>query len=234
MNKNSNIAIITARGGSKGLYKKNVCSLAGKPLIAYTIEAAKNSNCFNHIYVTTDCAEIEKISTDFGATIIKRPLELAQDNSSSIDALVHALQQIDNLEQYKTVCLLQPTSPLRCASHIQEATEQFYQSKSTALISVCEAHHSPFKQVFINNKIIKPLYSWDHITQPRQKQQKTYQVNGAIFLIDIKYFLKEKELFAIKGKLQTYVMDLFHSIDIDSQYDLDMAECMILKYHLQK
>ncbi len=225
--KSNNIAIITARGGSKGIPNKNIKLLAGKPLIVYTIEAAKTSRCFNQICVTTDCAEIAQVAQKYNADIIERPKYLAQDNSSSLDVLQHALIEVNALKNNTSVCLLQPTSPFRQAIHIQEALEQFYKTKATALVSICEAKHSPFKQLVIDNDVVRPLFSWKKLTQARQNLKQTYQINGAIYWSDIQYFLHTKDIFGRKTGLQTYAMDELHSIDIDTPFDFSMAEFVL-------
>ena len=134
------LAIIPARGGSKRLPRKNVLDLCGKPLIAYTIEAALKSKYIDKVIVSSDDEEILNISSNFGADIIKRPIDLANDTATTIDAIKHT---IDNFENYDYIVLLQPTSPLRNEKHIDEAIELLEKKKADAVVSVCEMEHSP-------------------------------------------------------------------------------------------
>ena len=126
MYKGKTIGVITARGGSKGIPKKNIKLLNKKPLIAYTIESALSSN-LDAVYVSTDSEEIADISTQYGATVIKRPTSISGDNSTSVDAVVHALELLKSTHiEPDTLMLLQPTSPLRNSQHINQALESFY------------------------------------------------------------------------------------------------------------
>jgi CMP-N,N'-diacetyllegionaminic acid synthase len=134
------LAIIPARGGSKRLPRKNVLDLCAKPLIAYTIEATLKSKYIDKVIVSSDDEEILNISSNFGADIIKRPIDLANDTATTFDAIKHT---IDNFEKYDYVVLLQPTSPLRNQKHIDEAIELLEIKKADAIVSVCEMDHSP-------------------------------------------------------------------------------------------
>jgi CMP-N,N'-diacetyllegionaminic acid synthase len=134
------LAIIPARGGSKRLPRKNILNLAGKPLIAWSIEAGLNSEYIDKVIVTSDDDEILEISRKFGADIIKRPDELANDTATTFDAIKHT---IDNCEKYDYIVLLQPTSPLRNEKYIDDAIELLESKKADAIISVCEMDHSP-------------------------------------------------------------------------------------------
>ena len=219
-------AIITARGGSKGLPKKNILDLHGKPLIAHTIHAAQKSNSFHHIVVSTECDEIKLISSRYGADIIDRPLELAGDHSSSLDVIEHTLNQ---LKQKKNLTnhfvLLQPTSPLRGSSHIREAIEIFEDTNSNSLASITKSKHPIQKNVYFENSQIKPVFDWNCLTKPRQALQPTYQINGAIYIAKSDLFLKEKNLFI--PPLTGYEMSEEHSIDIDSYEDFLHANYLL-------
>ena len=134
------LAIIPARGGSKRLPRKNVLDLCGKPLIAYTIEAALKSKYIDKVIVSSDDEEILNISSNFGADIIKRPIDLANDTATTFDTIKHT---IDNFEKCDYIVLLQPTSPLRNEKHIDEAIELLKEKNADAVVSVCEMEHSP-------------------------------------------------------------------------------------------
>lgn len=223
MNTKKIVAIITARGGSKGLPRKNVLDLNGKPLIAHTIDAAKESQVFDKIVVTTDDKEIKEISLKFGAEVIDRPAELATDMASSIDVLVHALREL-SVEEFTHFVLLQPTSPLRNREHIREAMDIYNRSNGKSLVSVTEVEHTPYKLLVENEGEITPLFSEKHLTMPRQKLPTTYRINGAIYISEVSAFLKEKNLF--EKPLKIYAMDEMSSVDIDNIDDFNKVSNM--------
>ena len=221
------VAIITARGGSKGLPRKNVLDLNGKPLIAYTIDAAIASNIFSKIIVTTDDEEIKNVSLKYGADVIDRPKILATDTASSLDVIEHALNELtDQEEKFTHFILLQPTSPLRNSIHIQEAWKKYQDEKVNSLVSVCEVEHSPFKMLMEKeNGEIVPLTKLEHLTMSRQKLPKTYLPNGAIYISKVDDFLKNKNLF--EDKLHIYFMNNEVSIDIDDLNDFIFVEKLL-------
>lgn len=212
------VAIITARGGSKGLPRKNVLPLNGKPLIAYTIEAALKSHVFDKVVVTTDDEEIKNVSLAFGAEVIDRPAELATDRASSIDVLVHAIESLKE-EQFTHFMLLQPTSPLRDEYHIREAVALYKEQRGNSLVSVVEEQHPPYKLLVENGAEVIPLFSEKHLTMPRQQLPKTYRINGAIYLANKVLFLSSKNLF--EKPLSIYKMSQQSSMDIDNRDDFE-------------
>ena len=220
---NNYVAIIPARGGSKGLPKKNILDLAGKPLIAHTIEAAINSQCFTDVFVTTDCAEIKKISLQWGAKVIDRPAELATDEASSLDVINHVLSiHAERGELTKFFMLLQPTSPCRDSKHIQEAINKHTLTSSNSLVSLMKSDHSIQKYVYKRKDNIKPVFSWNDLTKPRQELEDTFGINGAIYISTSQDFLEQSNLFL--SPLIGYEMDRKSSIDIDNAEDLYLAE----------
>ncbi len=226
---NNLVAIITARGGSKGLPRKNVLDLNGKPLIAYTINAAKESGIFSKIVVTTDDEEIKNVSIRYGAEVIDRPDHLATDTASSLDVIKHALEELEK-EKHKFThfILLQPTSPLRNAKHIVESWQKFKLRDANSLVSVSEVEHSPYKMLIeTTNGKVEPLTKWGHLTMPRQKLPKAYSPNGAIYINKVNNFLKNKNIF--DKPLIMYNMDLDSSLDIDSEYDFIQVENILNK-----
>lgn len=221
--KNTYTAIITARGGSKGLPKKNILDLVGKPLIAHTIDAALESKCFQQVVVSTDCPEIKSVSFNWNAKVIDRPAELATDMASSLDVINHTIMELKR-ERLLTshFVLLQPTSPLRNAKHIQEAVTKFEESGATSLVSVTEAEHPIQKFFFENDGILEPVFTWEDLTQPRQLLRTSYLINGAIYITDCRQFLKSKNLFL--SPVISYFMDQDVSIDIDRKEDFYRVE----------
>jgi len=216
------VAIITARGGSKGLPRKNVLDLNGMPLIAHTINAAKESNIFSKIIVTTDDEEIKDVSLKYGAEVIDRSYELSTDTASSLDVIAHALEELKKQgSKYEYFILLQPTSPLRNKIHIQEAWEIYIKRKSSSLVSVSEVEHSPFKMLIENGDTIEPFSNWEDLTKPRQQLPKAFLPNGAIYISKVTNFLEDKNLFA--KPFEIYKMTKKENVDIDTNDDLELV-----------
>ncbi|WP_421317934.1 cytidylyltransferase domain-containing protein [Aeromonas veronii] len=226
--KNTYTAIITARGGSKGLPRKNVLDLAGKPMIAHTITAAQESGCFEHVVVTTDCPEIKSVSLSWNAGVIDRPPELATDSASSVDVLHHALSVLkSNGNITSHFVLLQPTSPLRNFKHIQEAIAKFEVSDAASLVSVTEVNHPIQKFLFDNDGVLDPVFSWEALTMPRQSLKPAFLVNGAIYIVGYDRFIKNKNLFA--SPVGSYFMAPAISLDIDGAEDFEYAKKFLLR-----
>ena len=187
------LAVIPARGGSKRLPRKNVLDLNGKPLIAYSIEAGLKSKYIDKVIVTSDDDEILTISERYGADTIKRPDELASDTATTFDAIKHAME---NCERYDYIILLQPTSPLRNEKHIDEAIELLESKNADAVVSVCEMDHSPLWSNTLNDSLSMSDFLKDEVVNKRsQDLEKYYRLNGAIYICNIKKFLKEESFF---------------------------------------
>ena len=223
------LAIIPARGGSKRLPRKNILDLAGKPLIAWTIEAALESKYIDRIVVSTDSKEISSISRKYGADVpFMRPDELATDETTSIDVVLHQLDQLEECnDSYSYVILLQPTSPLRTAENIDESVELLKSRNSDAVISVCKVEHSPLwcNTIPADGSLLNFLD--DSILNKRsQDLNQYYRLNGAIYLCNIKLLKKEKNFF-LKSNSIAYKMNEEQSIDIDSKNDFMCASMQI-------
>lgn len=227
--KNKIISIIPARGGSKGIYKKNIVNLAGKPLIAWTIETAKKSNLIGRVIVTTDDKEIAEVALKYGAEVpFLRPKKLAQDNTPPGPVLKHALEFIYKKEKLKPkiVVWLEPPCPFRTAEEIDEAINMLQaDSKADSLRSVCEPFQNPYKSWVLKGKYLKPLINKNgqalH-TGPRQKTGKVYWQNGAIYLVKYDTIMKKGNFFG--DNILPYFMESSSFIDIDRKEDLDLAE----------
>lgn len=225
MHKNKTfLAIIPARGGSKRLPQKNILNLAGKPLIAWTIEAGLKSKYIDKVIVTSDDKEILSISQQYGTITIKRPNELASDSATTFDAIKHA---IDNAEAYDYIVLLQPTSPLRNTDHINEAIELLMAKQADAVISVCKMDHSPLWSNTLPGDGNMCCFIKDEIKNKRsQDLEKYYRLNGAIYICKTDKLLDEKS-FMLNNNIFAYEMDRKSSVDIDEEMDLKMAENLI-------
>jgi CMP-N,N'-diacetyllegionaminic acid synthase len=213
-------ALIPARGGSKGLPRKNIIDLAGKPLIAYSIEAGLGCTAMGGVYVTTDDAEIASVSVRHGAQHIARPSALATDNASTFVAIEHAIAALaERGEKPEHIVLLQPTSPLRDASHLAEAISAYEAADAPALISVCEEEHHPYKSFRVDGSgRLEPLFDAASLSKPRQELPKIYRQNGAIYIIRTETLLREKS-FYVAGCVP-YVMSAVTSVDVDTAEDL--------------
>ncbi|WP_187647906.1 acylneuraminate cytidylyltransferase family protein [Nitrosophilus labii] len=219
------LAIIPARGGSKRLPNKNILNLAGKPLIVWSIEAAKKSKYIDTTVVSSDSNKILEIARNYDVVTIKRPDYLASDTAKSIDVIKHAIENVN--EKYDYLVLLQPTSPLRNEKHIDEAIELLEQKKADAIISVCEAEHSPLWSNTLPDDLSMNNFLKDEIKNKRsQDLPKFYKINGAIYIYKVERLLKENSFF-IKNNIYAYIMDRKNSVDIDDEVDFKLAEVIL-------
>ncbi|MGJ0359088.1 cytidylyltransferase domain-containing protein [Aliarcobacter cryaerophilus] len=218
------LAIIPARGGSKRLPRKNILDLCGKPLISWSIEAALKSKYVSKVVVSSDDEEILNISSNFGADIIKRPYELANDTATTFDAIKHT---INNLEKYDYIVLLQPTSPLRNEKHIDEAIELLEEKQADAIVSVCEMDHSPlWSNTLPKDGNMRGFLREEILNKRSQDLEKYYRLNGAIYICKTDKLLENKSFF-LKDNIFAYIMDRKSSIDIDEEIDFLFAERVI-------
>lgn len=223
------LAVIPARGGSKGLVGKNIIHLAGKPLIAWSIEAAKASCYAPDVFVSTDDDRIAQVAQQWGApTAYRRPAALASDTATTVDAVLDGLSWL--AEQgltYDAVVLLQPTSPLRTVEHLDAAIAQWLRNPNCSLASVCEPAHPPYlifeEQTDGAWRGLAPLPT----TGRRQDMKQRYaQLNGAIFIQSTQRLMQEKRFFE-PSISQFFFMPSAASIDIDSHLDLAMADYLM-------
>jgi N-acylneuraminate cytidylyltransferase len=213
------VAIIPARGGSKGIPRKNIINFLGKPLIQWSIEAALKSKYITDVVISSDDDEIlNEAKKNNNVLIIKRPIDLAQDNSKTEPVLVHVLESLKDIK-FDFLILLQPTSPLRTFKDIDLAFEKMFDFKANSLISVCELEHHPYKSFKIDDKgYLKGIINNDFPFFPRQELPKTYRANGAIYIIKVKDFIKNKSL--LTDKTIHFKMNQEKSLDIDTLDDL--------------
>ena len=223
------LGIIPARGGSKGLKKKNIKNLAGKPLIYYTIREAKKSKFLTKLVVSTENSEISKIAKKYRIEVIHRPKNLATDSTSSISVILDSLLQLEKLQNYipDIIVLLQPTSPLRKTSDIDKAIRLFLKGNCYSVISVSQIKHPPDWIYKINKKGTLEKYLENKEISSRQDSPELYDLNGAVFVFDKKKFMKTRKI--IEKNSKAYVMSPEHSLDIDSELDLELAELIIKK-----
>ena len=232
MYKGKNIlGLIPARGGSKGLPRKNIKPLLGKPLIAWTIEQALASKYLDRVVVSTDDKEIADISKKYGAEVpFMRPKELAEDNAKGIDVVLHAidwLKENDKRKQYDLIMLLQSTSPLRTTEDIDKAIELLFLLKEAkAIVSVCEVdHHSLWVNTLPDDRCMKDFIKPKIMNKNRQELPKFYRLNGAIYIAYCNYLQKRKSFFG--KETFAYIMPREKSIDIDDKIDFKLVEILI-------
>ena len=220
------LAVITARAGSKRLPNKNILDLAGKPLIAWTIDAAKQSKYIDKLIVSTDSEKIRKISEQFGAEVpFLRPEELSNDTADSISVVKHSIDYFDKAYDY--ILLLQPTSPLRIAKDIDKAVEML-NTETKAIVSVCEAEHSPLW----SNTLPKDLSMRDFIRPEIQNKRSQdlstyYGLNGAVYISEIAYFYQNNGF--VGKQTKATVMSQENSVDIDTELDIKFCEAILNK-----
>ena len=213
------LAIIPARGGSKGVKDKNIKDLNGKPLISHTIINASRSKYIDKVLVSTDNIKIAEISKLFGAHVpFLRPDEISGDDAKTIDAVIYTIEKLKDVkEQYDILILLQPTSPLRTTQDIDNALEIFLESSMQSLVSVCK--------VTISNNMLKKILNINS-TIRRQDMPQFYRVNGAIYINYIKEISRET---SFNDNVIPFVMSIQNSIDIDSIDDFILAEKFLKK-----
>lgn len=232
-----NLAIIPARSGSKGLKDKNIKPLNGKPLVAYTIEAALESEIFDEVYVSTDSEEYAKIAVKYNASVpFLRSRENATDTSSSWDVVREALKLYEQMgKTFDMVTLLQPTAPLRDAEDIKRAYGLYMNKKANAVISVCEVDHSPlWCNILPDDLSLNNFIDTNILRSPRQMLKTYYRLNGGIYMVNVSYFIKEGEAGLYSDGCFAYIMDKKRSVDIDDEFDFYMAEALIKYYGNQR
>lgn len=219
-----NLAVIPARSGSKGLKDKNIRMLDGKPLMAYTIEAARKTGIFDQVMVSTDSPEYAETARQWGAEVpFLRSREASGDEAGSWDVVKEVLDRYEETGRYfDAVCLLQPTSPLRTWEDIEAAYRLFCEKSAAAVISVCEAEHTPLwcNTLPEDNSLDGFIRQEDNVR--RQDAEKYYRVNGAVYFALVEGLRADGNLYR-KGSF-AYIMERERSIDIDTELDFLYAE----------
>ena len=219
------IAVIPARSGSKGLKDKNIKTLLGRPLLSYTVEAARKSGVFDRIVLSTDSRRYAKIGMDCGAEVpFLRHRRTSGDGASSWGVVAETLSRLG--ENFDVVALLQPTSPLRSARSVRGALAEFFEKDADAVVSVCEFPHS---KAWINtlpkSLSMRNFVEKKHANKPRQKLGPCYILNGAVYIVKTRFVKASLDLFSLKT--YAYIMDREESVDIDCGFDFKMAEFIL-------
>jgi len=223
------VALIPARGGSKGIPHKNIAEAGGKPLIAWTIECALEAGGIERVIVSTDDEQIARVARDWGATTpFLRPAELARDDTPGIDPVIHAVEWLATNENYlpEWVLLLQPTSPLRNCHDIQDAFALARDRHADCIVSITEARDHPFWTKKVNGAgRLSEFLTLDQSYARRQDLPPAYAVNGAIYLIRRDSLLATRSF--LGDQTYGYVMPPERSLDIDTSWDLHLADLIL-------
>lgn len=224
------LGIIPARGGSKGVPRKNIRLLAGRPLLAYTVDAARASHLLTKFVVSTDDEEIATVARLMDCEVIMRPADLATDTTPTLPVVLHAVDHCRAAgDEYYAVVLLQPTAPLRTSEDIDISLQLLFDTGADSVVSVTEVpgHYHPDWQFLIEQGILRLVNGkeLDQLAARRQMLSETYTRNGAIYAVRCSFLLRCNRLLA--QDTRAYVMPEKRSINIDSELDLQLAEILI-------
>jgi CMP-N,N'-diacetyllegionaminic acid synthase len=220
------LAIIPARRGSKRLPRKNLLDLAGKPLISWTIQESLQSSFIDRVVVSSNDEEILSIASKFDVELIKRPDRYALDTSSSFEVVKHAIDELG--KNYDYIVLLQPTSPLRTAHHIDEALGLLKLKNADSILSVSKMEHSPCWANTLDDSLDMTNFMKPEYKNIRSQDLPTYyRLNGAIYIWEKEKILKAKSLF-LNHEVFAYIMEADCSIDIDTALDFYTAEKLLI------
>lgn len=219
------LALITARGGSKGIPGKNIKPLGGKPLICWTIEAARACPYIDRLILSSDDSAIIATAEAAGCEVpFKRPKALATDHTPSMDVILHALAQLDT--QYDYLLLLQPTSPFRTTAHIQHIIEQAIETDSEMIVSVKKLPNHPAFMFELQEGYLHSFLPQKQQAR-RQDMPAAYQHNGALYVAKTEYLLNEQSF--LTKKTRPFIMSGSANIDLDEPEDWLYAEYLIEK-----
>lgn len=221
------LAIIPARGGSKGIPKKNILTVAGKPLIAWTIEAAKRSRFLTRTIVSSDDEGILSVAREYGAETVVRPEAFAADHISTDETSLQLLDELKRTEQYipDVVVLLQPTSPLRTTEDIDSSISLLIEKGAGAVISVTEGDRKHLKSFFVIDGCLSGIVKNEFAFMNRQDLPRIYLPNGALFVVTEPEFRKNGIMFS--ERTVPYVMEKERSVDIDTLEDIPVVEAVL-------
>lgn len=223
-----NLAIIPARSGSKGLPDKNIKPLLGKPLMAYTIEAALESGRFNTTHLSTDSMQYAEIGRKYGAEVpFLRSQQSSNDAASSWAVVLEVLEEYERRgSRFDTVMLLQPTSPLRTAEDIHNAYQVMQEKHATTVVSVCEAEHPPIWSNILPDSGCMDGFLFQTASKQRQASPQYFRLNGAVYLLNVEHFKAQKGISYDAG-CYAYIMPRERSVDIDGLLDMQIAETLL-------
>lgn len=221
------LAIIPARSGSKGLKDKNIKNLCGKPLIGWTIEAAIQSKCFDEVMVSTDSEYYAEIAKLYGAKVpFLRSREMSSDEASTWDAVREVIKMYRVLgKEFDSICLLQPTSPLREVDDIVAGVKLFQEKKAKSVIGVCRLEHAIDICNTLNENLSMNGFFDSNKSGRRQDMDAYFRINGALYIQAVSELMSHKNLYGDKS--YAYIMNKVSSIDIDDEIDFIQAEALM-------
>ena len=225
------LSVIPARSGSKRLPGKNHRVIAGKTLIAWTLEASLGSVVIDRTVVSTDdLLVIETIGQQGFSDVLQRPKSLATDDVSMTSVLIDVIQTLSEQgEDFGYLVLLQPTSPLRSAEHIQQAFDLMEKTNAVGVVSVCLTEHpKEWMGKIREDGFLDAFFRETRLEMQSQELGKSYQINGAIYIVSVEKFMRQQTLFVPTGMV-ALIMDRRDSVDVDYEYDLDIAEWLLTR-----
>jgi len=223
------LAVISARGGSKGVPRKNIREVGGKPLIAWSIEEAKKSRYIDKLILSSEDEEIIQVAQEWGCDVpFVRPVELAQDNTPGVEPVLHAVKELPGFDY---VVLLQPTSPLRAFSDIDKCLETCLRMNSPACVSVTVPDKSPYWMYTLRDSKLSPLLN-ANICEFRQELPIVHVLNGAVYIAKVSWFVENRTF--LHEKTVACEMPKIRSIDIDDDLDLEFFRFLITRGVLKK
>ena len=215
------IVIIPARGGSKGIIKKNIKNFLGKPLFQHSIDYANESNLVTDIIITTDDIQIKKLCRDQKVTIISRPQKISGDTATTESAIEHVIMS-ENIKNDSIIVLLQPTSPIRPKNSLDKILKYFFEKKLDSLLTLSPIHPLTWK---VNNK---PICMYDYLNRPRRqdfkKKDLIYDENGSVYVFKVKTFNKYSN--RLGGKIGHYFFEEQYGKQIDTHLDFKILEAI--------
>jgi CMP-N-acetylneuraminic acid synthetase len=223
--RNGVIAVIPARRGSKGLPLKNLRALHGVPLIVHSIRAALAATLVDLVVVSTEDDEIAAVASEHGATVVKRPADLASDTAQNNGVVRHVIDSFPS--QHRHLVLLQPTSPLRSAAQIDACIEPLAGGAARSAMTITPVEHHPGKAVYLNGDLIEPFTNDADMEARRQEMREVYRQNGAVYAIGVEDFLAHDRFYL--RPCHGVVVPAEDSIDIDSEIDLMLAQLILEK-----
>lgn len=221
-------AVIPARGGSKGVPRKNVRPFAGRPLIAHTIDAARRARDLDRVIVSTDDEEIARVARDHGAEVpFMRPAELSGDDVPTLPVLLHAVQWLEGASGHvvDAVVTLQPTSPLRRAEHIDDAIARWRETRADTVVTVCRAERNPYWMGTLSDDRFVPLMKDLEAYRSRQSLPVVYRLNGAVYVTSRRVLVDEGKI--VGADTRAIVMSGDESLDIDTLADFAIGEATV-------
>ncbi|WP_416141359.1 cytidylyltransferase domain-containing protein [Lysinibacillus capsici] len=218
------LVVVPARGGSKGVPRKNIRLLAGKPLIEWTFQAAVKSKYIDRIVLSSEDDEIIEVAKSVGYDVpFKRPHELALDDTHGIEPILHAIKECEGFDY---VMMLQPTSPLRTVEDIDKFIEQFFEKKAKSSVSVCEPSKSPYWMYEVEeNGGLKPLLPEFALVPRRQALPTVYSLNGALYMAEVSWLQQTRNF--MSEETISYIMPQERSYDIDTMLDFCICEFLL-------